>query len=251
MRSLLLILSFAMLFSCSDAKVHRSSTAPDHSAWTKLLQELVTENGQVNYLGFMARKEELGAYLKVLGDNHPDPEKWTEEEQLAYWINAYNAFTVQLIIDNYPLESIKDIKRWNIPFLNTPWTIKFIKIGGKKYDLDAIEHKILRKQFNEPRIHFAIVCASISCPRLLNEAYTADKLNEQLNMQAKHFINDLSKNRVSVDKLQLSKIFSWFSGDFTKNGSLIDYLNKYTDVQINEDAEISYLDYNWKLNIGQ
>ena len=251
MRSLLIMLSLIMLFSCSEAKVRRSDTAPDHSAWTRLLQKMVTEEGKVDYLAFMAHEAELQAYLQTLSDHHPDKEKWTQEEQMAYWINAYNAFTVQLIIEHYPLESIKDIKRWNIPFLNTPWTIKFIKIGGKRYNLDAIEHKILRKQFNEPRIHFAIVCASISCPRLLNEAYTADKLTEQLNMQAKHFINDLSKNRISPDKLQISKIFSWFSGDFTKNGTLIEYLNKYADEQINPDAEISYLDYNWNLNIGQ
>lgn len=251
MRSLLIMLSLTMLFSCSEAKVRKADTAPDHTAWTKLLKKLVNENGDVDYLGFMAHKAELQAYLQTLSDHHPDPDKWTEEEQLAYWINAYNAFTVELIIDNYPLESIKDIKRWNIPFLNTPWTIKFIKLGGKKYNLDAIEHKILRKQFNEPRIHFAIVCASISCPRLLNEAYTADRLNEQLDLQARHFINTLSKNRISADKLELSKLFSWFSGDFTENGTLIEYLNKYADVQINPDAEISYLDYNWKLNIGQ
>ena len=114
--------------------------------------------------------------------------------------------------------------------------------------LDQIEHKILRKQFDDPRIHFALVCASYSCPRLLNEAYTADELDKQLDAQAKHFLANKKKNEISADKLILSKYFTWYKGDFTKNSTLIEYLNKYAPVKINKDADISYKDYNWSLN---
>ena len=115
-------------------------------------------------------------------------------------------------------------------------------------NLDHIEHKILRKEFDEPRIHFAIVCASKSCPALLNRAYTADSLETQLTTQVKGFLADDFRNKISENKVGLSKIFSWFKGDFTKNGTLIEYINRYSAVKVNKDAEISYLKYNWELN---
>jgi len=124
----------------------------------------------------------------------------------------------------------------------------FFKIGGQEMKLDEIEHDILRKQFNDPRIHFTLVCASRSCPKLRNEAYEAARLDEQLNDQGRAFLADRSKNIITQDKLQLSKIFSWFKGDFTKNGSLIDFLNRFSPVKINKDADIDHLSYNWNLN---
>jgi hypothetical protein len=147
------------------------------------------------------------------------------------------------------LETIKDIgSSIQVPFVNTPWDIKFIEIGGEKLDLNNIEHGILRKEFDEPRIHFAINCASISCPKLRAEAYTAGKLEHQLNDQAIDFINDPERNRIDGDHIRLSKIFRWFGGDFKKNGSLIDFLNRYSREKIHPAVDIVYLDYNWKLN---
>jgi hypothetical protein len=113
--------------------------------------------------------------------------------------------------------------------------------------LGEIEHKILRKM-NEPRIHFAINCASFSCPNLANEAYTEDKLEQQLTHVTKRFINDNSKNTIATNKADISQLFDWFSGDFKKNGSVIDFINKYSKVQINAKAKISYKEYNWNLN---
>lgn len=202
----------------------------------------------INYKGFQKDKAELDAYLKTLSDNAPQS-NWSENDQKAYWINAYNAFTVSLILQHYPVKSIKDIgAAIQIPFVNTPWDIKFINIGGKKYDLNNIEHSILRKKFNDPRIHFAIVCASMSCARLRNEAYTAAQLNAQLDDQGKGFLNDKSKNNITTDKAELSKYFTWYRGDFTKNGSLADFINKYSQTKINANTKINYLDYNWNLN---
>ena len=167
---------------------------------------------------------------------------------MAYWINAYNAFTVKLIVDHYPVQSIKDIKN-GIPFVNTVWDIKFIEIEEAVYDLNNIEHGILRPKFQDPRIHFAVNCASVSCPKLWNRAYTAKGLGEQLDRAARDFLRDERRNVIAEDRVQLSKIFSWYGMDFKKKGkSLIEYLNQYSPVQIQPDAEVDYLEYNWNLN---
>jgi hypothetical protein len=219
-----------------------------HAPLTELLKKHVASNGQVNYKGFIRDSLQLNKYLKQLSDNPPQ-QSWSREDQLAYWINAYNAFTVQLIMRHYPLKSIKDIgSKIKIPFVNTPWDIKFIRIGKDRFDLNNIEHNFLRGKLKEPRIHFAIVCASVSCPRLLNEAYTANRVNQQLEEQARDFINDKSRNKISANHAQLSPIFNWFRGDFTRNGTLTEFINRYASVKINKNAKVSYLDYNWNLN---
>lgn len=249
---------FLLLFQhcLSDAPTKKGSksmpyrqTGMKHEQWTILLQKYVGRDGTVNYKGFQKDSLDLNAYLNELSTNAPDENSWSGEEQIAYWINAYNAFTVKLILDHYPLESIKDIgAAIQIPFINSPWDIKFIEINGDKLDLNNIEHSILRKKFNEPRIHFAINCASFSCPQLRREAYIADRLDVQLEEQAIQFINDSERNNIAPAHAEVSKIFSWFKGDFTKNGSLKEFLNQYAKIKIEEDVKISHLDYNWSLN---
>jgi hypothetical protein len=228
---------------------HQVQAEPvSHAPLTELLKKHVAANGKVNYKGFIKDSLQLNQYLKQLSDNPPQ-KSWSREDQLAYWINAYNAFTVQLIIRHYPLKSIKDIgSKIKIPFVNTPWDIKFIRIGKERFDLNNIEHDFLRGKLKEPRIHFAIVCASVSCPKLLNEAYTGNRVNQQLEEQARDFINDKSRNKVTANHAQLSQIFNWFRGDFTRNGILSEFINRYSSVKINKNAKISYLDYNWNLN---
>lgn len=218
-----------------------------HAIWDQLLNKHVKADGKVDYSGFIEDSIPFNDYLKLLSASHPNNLHWSEAERLAYWINAYNAFTVKLIVDNYPIKSIKDIK-WGIPMVNTVWDIKFIEIEGEKYDLNNIEHSVLRKEFDEPRIHFAINCASVSCPNLRPEAFTAGELEYQLTDQAKKFLSDKTKNIIAKDKVQVSRIFQWFRGDFTSQGSLIDFLNKYSSVKINSNADIDYLEYNWDLN---
>ncbi|GEO04616.1 DUF547 domain-containing protein [Adhaeribacter aerolatus] len=225
-----------------------AQTPVSHEAFTRLLKQHVNTAGNVNYKGFIKDSTQLNVYLKQLSANPPQ-KNWSKNDQLAYWINAYNAFTIQLIIRHYPLKSIKDIGSIiKIPFVNTPWDIKFIRIGRNTYDLNNIEHDILRKNFNEPRIHFAIVCASVSCPKLLNEAFVVARVEQQLEAQAKDFINDPSRNKITPAKAQLSSIFSWFKDDFTKQGNLVDFINKYASFKLRPNASITYLDYNWNLN---
>lgn len=246
-------LIFAILFLCINCnnkyklKSDYGSENPlNHSKWTALLQQNVNDKGLVNYKGFIKDSTKLNNYLKTLTGNTPT-DNWSKNAQLAYWINVYNAFTVKLVIDNYPVESIKDIKR-GIPFISSVWDIKFIPINDDLIDLNEVEHGILRKKFNEPRIHFAINCASISCPTLLNEAYTTEKLEAQLTKMSKAFLADKTRNIITENKLQLSKIFSWFKGDFVKEQSLIEFLNLYAPVNISNNAAIEHLPYNWHLN---
>ncbi|MEZ4887314.1 MAG: DUF547 domain-containing protein [Chitinophagales bacterium] len=246
----LLLLSLFLLIGCSPKyKISSKSDPITHETWDSLLKVHVNNQGLVDYKGFQTDRKKLDTYLQKVSEHHPNDKNWSKEEQMAYWINAYNAFTVQLILDNYPVESIKDVTSGpSISFVNSPWDIKFIEIEGAKYDLNNIEHNFLRKRFEDPRIHVGVNCASASCPALPQFAFTADKLYEQLDQQARLFINDPSKNKITSNNIQISKIFKWFEGDFTKNGTLIDFLNKYSDTKINANASVDYLDYNWSLN---
>jgi hypothetical protein len=209
-----------------------------HKRWNTILQKYVSNNGNVDYNAIKKDRTEFDIYIDYLSDTLPDA-TWTNEEKLAYWINAYNALTVDLILRNYPTKSIKDIKN--------PWDQRLWKFGDKWYNLNDIEHTILRKM-NEPRIHFAIVCASVSCPKLQNEAFVASNLEEQFTNATKEFLADTSKNELSKDNIKLSKIFKWFKKDFEATGSLIDFINTYSAITISSSAKKSYKDYNWDLN---
>lgn len=251
MKTKILFITVLFFFTSCNATPDFKSTGTkpvSHDGWNNLLKKYVSDNGKVNYKGFIKDSTELNKYLKLLSDNPPDENTWNQNEQKAYWINAYNAFTVELIIRHYPLKSIKDIVKINIPFVNSPWDIKFIQIGNQKMDLNNIEHGHLRKIFQDPRIHFSIVCASKSCPKLRSEAYSADKLDKQLDDQAKAFLSDKTRNIVTANELKLSKILDWYSMDFPKGEKFIVFLNKYSPVQVNKDAKINYLDYDWSLN---
>ncbi len=210
----------------------------DHTSWNTLLSNYVSEAGNVDYKGFKTEWASLRNYLATLSENMPAG-NWTGEDKLAYWMNAYNAMTVDLILRNYPLTSIKDIK--------DPWKQRFWKLGEKWYNLDEIEHQILRKM-DEPRIHFGINCASFSCPPLLNEAFTRQDVDDQLERLAVTFVNDPKRNTISENSVKISKIFSWFARDFKQDGSVIDFLNKYSEVTINPKAKKSFRDYDWSLN---
>jgi len=236
------LVSFGLSFS-SVANEHLT-----HKGWNTLLNKYVDEAGYVDYKGFKSEEKALNEYLTVLSKNHPD-NSWKRNDRLAFWINAYNAFTVKLIVKNYPVKSIKDLGG-SIYKVNTPWDIKFIKIGEEVYDLNNIEHGMIRKEFSDPRIHFAVNCASVSCPKLRNEAYVGTTIEQQLEDQAKYFINNKVKNQIkSTKKAKLSKIFRWYKGDFTSSGmSIVEYINQYADVKLEADAKIEFLDYDWDLN---
>ncbi len=256
MKKFSILLAGVLLFilSCGSGKSEPPPESnvpqpPSHDVWNKLLGKYVNEQGWVNYKGMVQDSMELNKYLDELSANAPS-DKWSKEEKMAYWINAYNAFTVKLIVAHYPVKSIKDIgPDIQIPTVNTPWQIEFFKIGGEEMNLDKIEHDILRKVYFDPRIHFVVVCASRSCARLRNEAYTADKLEAQMDDQTKKFLANTDKNILDATKPKLSKYFDWYKGDFEKDGNTVPkFIAKYSDVTISPDADIEYLDYDWSLN---
>ena len=213
------------------------------SIFSYLLEKHVTNEEIVDYVAFKNDEAQLDKYLTYLENTNPD-KSWSKNRQKAFWINAYNAYTIKLILENYPLGSIMGIQKEG----KTAWKFPFVKVGGNTYTLDQIEHDILRKKYFDPRIHVGVNCASISCPKILNKAFTAGNIDATLEILMKEFINDSSRNKIGKKDIQISSIFDWFQQDFTKNGSVIDYLNNYADLKINAKANISYLKYDWSLN---
>ena len=213
------------------------------SIFDSLLQKNVDKTGRVDYQSLKNNETLLDNYLAYIQNNEPT-KNWSSNKKKAFWINTYNAYTIKIILNNYPLKSIRDIKIDG----KTAWKIPFVKVGQKRYTLDQIEHKILRKKFNDPRIHVGINCASVSCPRLWNFAFTEDNIASSLDNLMKVFINDTTRNKISKNNVALSEIFNWFSKDFMKNGTIINYLNTYAAIKISEKASIKYLTYDWSLN---
>ena len=242
MNSVLHIVLGLILICCGGKNVkiehQETSTPPSHNQWNTLVQQYVDADGNVDYSGLKKEVSRLDAYLEDLSTN-PPATSWSKNQKLAYYINLYNAGTVKLIVDHYPVESIKDIPN--------RWDKEWIKVGSDVLSLNDIEHKILRKM-NEARIHFAINCASYSCPKLLNSAFTAEDMEAQLHQAALDFINDPKRNRFEGNTAYLSKIFKWYKGDFSENGSLREYINPYVNRSLPEDVKIDYLDYDWSLN---
>lgn len=210
-----------------------------HDAWNTLAQKHISSTGKVNYKGFKADITAFDAYLKSLADN-PVQSSWSRGKKMAYWINAYNAFTIKLIVDNYPVKKIIDLEG------GKPWDKKWIKLGSKTYSLNNIEHDILRPQFKDARIHFAVNCAAQSCPPVWNKAWTEKNLNGQLELAAKAFINNSKYNSVGSSEANISKIFEWYAVDFGDN--IITFLNKYANTKVAAGTAVKYKEYNWALN---
>jgi hypothetical protein len=215
-----------------------NASLPNHLPFDSLLQKHVSTDGKVNYKGLKADKAMLDAYCLSLGAN-PVQNDWTKAEQMAYWINAYNAFTLKLIVDNYPTKSILNFDG------GKTWDVRRIKLGDKKYSLNNLENDILRPQFKDPRIHFAINCAAKSCPPLWNHAYTPENLETTLEARTRDFVNQSKYNTLSANRGQVSKIFDWYGADF---GDLKKFLNQYSDVKLKTTATIVFNEYNWDLN---
>jgi hypothetical protein len=227
-----------------------------HQAWTELLEKYV-RHGRVDYAGWKAADlEALDSYLAQLAAvTKQEHQQWSSDQRLAFWINTYNAYMVHRVLKQYPINSVKTATL--IPF--AVFKKRFIPSGiveGTKLSLDAVEHQIIRKRFDEPRIHFALVCAAVSCPSLRGEAYRGADLGSQLDDQGHGFLGDSAKNRYNAgqNKLYLSKIFDWFKGDFRQSaGSVKAFVAPYLPDDARQalesgKARISYLKYDWSLN---
>ena len=262
--SALVATSFATSFSAQAQTMHDS--------WNALVTKNVVaiNNGhstEVDYAAIKLQHKELKSYLDSLtAVTQNEFDTWEKPKQLAFLINAYNAWTVELIVSNlaskeYPnLKSIKDLGS----FFSSPWSKEFVPLLGKTRSLDDIEHGLIRGsgKYNDPRIHFAVNCASIGCPALREEAYTATELESQLQAQTKRFLSDMTRNIAQENTLSMSSIFKWYGDDFKKGfrgaNTLQQFLSQYPDALKlipaqqkalkNDDMNVEFLDYDWDLN---
>jgi hypothetical protein len=233
----------------------------EHAAWNRLLQTYVVDkvhSSEVRYAAWLNEgRKDLQQYLQALNAvSREQFDAWSKGRQLAFLINAYNAFTVELILRHYPVESIKDIGG----FFRSPWKIEFFELFGDTHHLDYIEHDLIRggDRYREPRIHFALVCASVGCPKLHSQAFTAERLEPMLELGARVFLQDTQRNRYDDKRkqLQLSSIFKWYREDFEQtHGSVRNYVANYMsdDASVRQqirsgDVEVDYLNYDWSLN---
>lgn len=244
------------------APAQESTTLPfdqQHTLWTNVLKKHV-RNDDFDYAALKRDPAEFNAYLKQLHVVTPDElATWTKEQRFAFWINVYNAHTIELIVENYPLKTIRDLDR--ALGLKSVFDDEFIPMQAFHQDgkddllsLNDVEHGILRERFKDARLHAAVNCASISCPPLRGEAFLASKLDTQLEEQMRGFVNDPARNRLdaAAGQLQLSEIFKWFAEDFERDaGSVREYLLLFVPeekAELVRQAKLRYLDYDWGLN---
>lgn len=220
-----------------------------------MVQGRVSAIGEVDYAAIKADRASLDHYVRLLEESSPDnrPELFPSRgHQLAYWLNAYNAFVTQAVAAHYPTRSVRDLGAVYSFFWRKNHTA-----GGVRMSLRRLENEIIRKRFADPRIHFAIVCASLSCPRLHTEAFSGDRLEEQLDRLARQFINE--RRNLTIDpaagQVTLSKIFEWFQGDFGQ--PLLDYVLRYTnaentrllrELRARKAPRIRFHEYDWSIN---
>lgn len=228
----------------------------DHSGWHSLLQSYVQPASDgINYFAYKAvtenDKKKLAGYISGLEEITIT--EYNRAEQQAYWINLYNALTVELILRYYPVESIRDIDISPGFFSSGPWKKKLLMIEGETLSLDDIEHRILRPIWQDPRIHYAVNCASIGCPNLSNEAFTATNTDLLLTQGAIAYINHPRGVSINNDELTLSSIYKWFKEDFgTDDKAIIQHLQEYAKptlkAQLNGLSDIEDYEYDWSLN---
>ena len=229
-----------------------------HKDWDGLLKRHVVvlaggKASQLRYAGMARERAVLGRYLQELSSvDEEELGRWTREQQMAFLINAYNAFTVEKILTRYPdIRSVWDFGK----FFGNPFKDEFFSLLGAKASLDRIEHEILRKRYRDPRPHYVLNCASVSCPMLREEAYLGARLERQLEEQAARFLADRSRNRLAGGRLELSKIFDWYKEDFEPRAG---YFARYAEALAADDggrklvaeggAPLFFLDYDWALN---
>jgi hypothetical protein len=225
----------------------RAGETEDQSLYGELLDKYV-KNGVVDYQGFKNEEATLDKYLKIL--ENTNVRGLSRDEQFAFYVNSYNAWTIKLILGAYPgIKSIKDLGN----IFKSPWEKEIVRVDGKVISLDDVEHKILRKKFKDPRIHFAVNCASKSCPPLISEPYSGNNLSQQLDHSTRTFVNDPRSNYLKGNKLYVSKIFKWFPEDF--DDDIVGFVLKYAEGDFKKELEarkdkikIKYLHYDWSLN---
>lgn len=236
-----------------------STAIVDHGDWTAMLQKYVVAGADgLNRVRYRAWKAEAHAPLKayIARLEATDLAKLDKPEQFALWANLYNAKTIEIVLTRYPVKSIKDISLGGTILANVtggPWKAKVVRVGGHQLSLDDIEHVILRGLFKDPRVHYAVNCASVGCPNIAREAFTGAKLEQQLDTLAADFVNSSRGLRVNGDRVTASSIYSWFQSDFGGSAKgVLQHAQRHADPALNQKLEgitgITEFAYDWTLN---
>ncbi len=220
-----------------------------HAPWTALLQKYV-HDGRVNYRAWKNSREDLHAlrsYLRTL--QKYDPARWPRHAALAYWINLYNAATLNLVLSHYPISSIKRVRG----FFLSPWRIDVVEVGGRRLSLDQIENSILRKQLHDARIHFALNCASLGCPPLASEAYLPSKIDAQLDAAATRTLRDSRWVDIREEEIRVTRLFRWYAEDFeAAAGSVRAFITRFRPADraalLDSHRRLRFMKYDWRLN---
>jgi len=235
--------------------------AADTDTYDRLLARYVVASAdginRVRYASWKANSDDLNALNAYVASLERDrPSRMTRDEQLAHWINLYNAVTLQIILENYPVRSIRDIRSQTLDprGLIGPWRTPRVTVEGRRLTLDQIENSILRPEFNEPRIHYAINCASIGCPNLAARAWRAETMDADLTAAARAYINH--PRGVSIDsqgRVRVSTIYRWFAADFGGNATAVlahlrGYASPELQARLARATTISNYNYDWALN---
>jgi hypothetical protein len=249
---LVLIMGFSLILAAHPALANGSDdSAPRtlklHNGYAVLLQEYVVGAG-VDYSGWVANGDDVRSLRQYVTElTTLDPASLTRDEQLAYWLNLYNAVTLRLILENYPLDSIKDLGGF---LKKSPWEKELVTVAGRDLSLNDMENKIIRPTFQDPRIHFALNCASVGCPPLNAGAYLPATLSEQLDAACRRALNADQWVRVEDNQVYLTKIFEWYADDFKQDGgTVLEFISRYRDTDlVKGEIDIKIMDYDWSLN---
>ena len=251
--SIKILFLISAIFLFNNSNILADSFDHDHKNYAQILKSNV-KDGLVNYKAIKENPAGLNSYINSLVTvDESTFNKWSEEQTLTYLINLYNAATIKLVVDNYPVKSIKDINKEG----QGPWKLKVVNLFGKKISLDHLEHEIIRQNYNEPRVHFALVCAAVGCPKLPSQSFMPSKLEEQFAERTRLFLSEKDKNFIDENQktVYLSSIFDWFAQDFNKtHGSVLGFVKEYLPAEeakkINSDYSLKFTEYDWNLNEG-
>jgi hypothetical protein len=229
--------TYALFFIfCFFLLAKNTHAQPDYKLIDPFFKKYIEKNGKVDFKNLKKNIKELDATLAIFTQNAPK-EDWHRNERLAYWLNVYNLQFLKIVAEKYPVNNILDIHNGKL------WQVKCIVINGRSYCLDEIENEIIRKDFNEPRIHFALFSAAVSSPPILNQVFTPGNMNNHFEELTKKFINS-KNNKITNTQLDISPVFKWYAADFK---DVVAFLSKYSGISIRPDAQINYNEYDWTL----
>ncbi|MFD2786026.1 DUF547 domain-containing protein [Hymenobacter rubripertinctus] len=247
-RPLVLLVGFLLLMAASGRAAQSQPAVHMQQPWSTLLRHHVTPDGRLDYEGLLEEEDVLYNYLQSLRKIKPAEQGWTADDTKAFWLNTYNAAATNLVLENYPIASINDIRVKVVGGYKSPWEAPVVNVGGQSYSLNQIEREILRDQYQDARVHFALMYGAASQAPILAEAYDGSRLSQQLDEQTRRFLNDSAFNQLTPQHAQVSALFQSYAAEFGSEAQIIDFINRYVSVPVLPTANVEYLSFSWALN---